>query len=313
MNNQFHKTLNRMVLFTALIVAIIILFWDDFLNIAMVNIWLNGAILGAAAFGTFTCFLDVFRLVPEYRWMKNFFYARPGAAVPQLPPFVLRPVAKMLTAVRVQHKPYISSQTLNAFLDIIMGRFEDTREQNRYTTNILVFLGLLGTFWGLLHTIGAFGMLVDGMDFGTDFAAATEAMRSGLTAPLAGMGTAFSSSFLGLAGSLMVGFLALQTTLAQNAIFRELEENLSNYTKLFGYLSQPESGEETILPYVQTAAFELSRSTDKMTKSVNELSKHIRERDKQMNAAIGRLSIAIDSVKEFKKEERDNAKTARAG
>jgi hypothetical protein len=305
MNNQFHKILNRMVLFTALIAAIIILFWGDFLDILLTNIWLNGAILGAGAFGIMSCFLDVFRLVPEYRWIKSFFYARPGAAIPQLPPFILRPVAKMLTAVRVQHKPYISSQTLNAFLDIIMGRFEDQREQHRYTTNILVFLGLLGTFWGLLHTIGAFSGIVAGMDFGSDFQAATESMRQGLTAPLAGMGTAFSSSFLGLAGSLMVGFLALQVSLAQNAIFRELEENLSNYTKLFGYLSQPESGEETVLPYIQTVAFELSKSTDNMTKSVKDLSKHIRERDKQMNSALNRLSIAINSVREQKEERKD--------
>ncbi|MCL2629342.1 MAG: hypothetical protein FWD33_01465 [Alphaproteobacteria bacterium] len=313
MSNQFHKILNRMVLFTAMIMVAIMLFWNDFLDIVMTNIWLNGAIMGVAAFGVISCFFDVFRLVPEYRWMKNFFYARPGAKIPQLPPFVLRPVAKMLTSVRVQHKPYISSQTLNTFLDIILGRFEDQREQNRYTTNILIFMGLLGTFWGLLHTIGSFSAIVGGMDFGSDFGAATEAMREGLTAPLVGMGTAFSSSFLGLAGSLVVGFLALQTSLAQNAIFRELEENLSNYTKLFGYLSQPESGEETVLPYVQTAAFELSKSTDAMTKSVRELSKHIRERDKQMNSAINKMGAVISSIKEIKKEERKNAKAPRAG
>lgn len=302
MNSSFHKILNRMVLFTALIVAGIILFWDNFIGLAMNNIWLNGVIIGVAAFGIITCFADVFRLVPEYKWMKNFFYARPGAPIPVLPPFILRPVAKMLTSVRVQRKPYISSQTLNAFLDIIMGRFEDQREQNRYSTNVLIFLGLLGTFWGLLMTIGAFGSVVGGAEISGNALAAVEKLQQELVAPLSGMGTAFSSSFLGLAGSLIVGFLSLQTSLAQNALFRELEENLSNHTKLFGYLSQPESGEETMLPYIQNAAFELSRSTDSMTKSVKELSRHIRERDKQTNSALAKLYSVINSASKREKQ-----------
>ncbi|MDR2685718.1 MAG: hypothetical protein LBB23_03020 [Rickettsiales bacterium] len=315
MNNQFHRILNRMVLFTALIAAGAILFWEEFLKLAMNNIWLNGCIIGVIAFGILSCFLDVFRLVPEYKWMKLFFYSRPGTPVPQLPPFILRPVAKMLTSVRVQHKPYISSQTLNAFLDIILGRFEDQREQNRYTTNILIFLGLLGTFWGLLNTIGAFGAIVGALDPAAASGSVVETMRESLAAPLAGMGTAFSSSFLGLAGSLIVGFLALQTSLAQNALFRELEENLSNFTKLFGYLSQPESGEETMLPYIQAAAVELSKSTDAMTKSVHDLGIHIKARDQQLSGAINKLNTAVLSIKSAHKittGER-NVKAPRAG
>jgi hypothetical protein len=301
MNNHFHKILNRMVLFTALIVAGLIMFWDEFLGICLTNIWLNGIIIGVVVFGIASCFFDVFRLVPEYKWLKNFFYSKPGAPIPQLPPFVLRPVAKMLTSVKLQQKTYISSQTLNSFLDIIIGRFDDQRDQHKYITNILIFLGLLGTFWGLLHTIGTFGGIINTMSFDVGSADAAEAMRNGLSAPLSGMGTAFSSSFLGLAGSLIVGFLTLQTTLAQNAIFRELEENLSSHTKLFGYLSNSSTGEETILPYIQSSVFEMTKAAGDMTKNIKDLNKHIRERDRALANNVAKLSRAVESIKGIKK------------
>ncbi len=223
MPRHFHRNLNRMALFTALVATGIILFWRDFMVVAASNIILNGIIIGTAIFGIGLCFVDIFRLLPEYRWLHQF---TGGSRRPQLPPRILRPVAIILQA----RPRALSPRTLNGFLDIIANRFEDQRESVRYVTNTLIFLGLLGTFWGLILTVGGFAELIGNLNFEDD--AIMTAMQSGLVRPLGGMATAFTSSLLGLASSLIVGFLGLQVQLAQNAIFRELEDYLSAQTRV---------------------------------------------------------------------------------
>ena len=161
--------------------------------------------------------------------MKRYFGSKLRSAE-DYPPTVLRPIAIMLNRTRSNGSSFISAQTLNNFLDIILGRFEDQREQIRYLTNILIFLGLLGTFWGLLHTTGGFAELLNNLSFEDENVA--EVMRVGLSGPLTGIGTAFSTSFFGLGGSLIVGFLGLQAQLAQNAMFAELEEGLAGHTRV---------------------------------------------------------------------------------
>lgn len=226
MTDRFHINLNRMALFTVLIVMCTVIFRDELLAMALNNIWINGIIIGATIFGIGSCFVDMFRLVPEYGWLKRYFGGKPDG---KLPPFILRSLAIVLNKSRVGGIK-IGPNTLNSFLEIIMSRFEDQRESIRYITNTLIFIGLLGTFWGLIHTVGGFSNLINGLDF-TDDNIMT-AVQSGLAAPLAGIGTAFSSSLFGLAGSLIVGFLGMQVQMAQNTIFRELEENLSERTTL---------------------------------------------------------------------------------
>ena len=120
--------------------------------------------------------------------------------------------------------------TLGAMLDMILLRMEDSRESVRYITNTLVFLGLLGTFWGLVVTVGGFADLIGNLNFSDD--AVLDAMQAGLARPLSGMATAFTSSLMGLAGSLTVGFLGLQLQLAQNTIFNELEDYLAARTRV---------------------------------------------------------------------------------
>lgn len=221
MTNQFHRNLNRMTLLVALLAAGLILFYREFLQIAASNIFLNGIIIGTTLFGVGLCFVEMFRLLPEYRWLTEYRRGKKNAA---LPPRLLRPVAMMLRARPAR----ISTATLNGFLDMILMRFEDSRESVRYITNTLIFLGLLGTFWGLILTVGGFAELIGNLNF--DDESVMLAMQAGLAKPLAGMGTAFTSSLLGLAGSLTVGFLGLQVQLAQNAIFHELEDYLSART-----------------------------------------------------------------------------------
>ena len=221
MTKNFHGALNRMALFSAVLACVLLWFWHPFMRIASANIWLNGVIIGTALFGTGLCFCEMFRLRPEYMWLRAYLSGRRSAP---LPPRLLRPVALMLGARPLR----ISAATLNGMLETILIRMEDSRESIRYITNTLVFLGLLGTFWGLIMTVGGFAELINGLSF--DDAAVLNAMQTGLSRPLAGMATAFTSSLMGLGGSLAVGFLGLQLQLAQNGVFNELEEYLAAHT-----------------------------------------------------------------------------------
>ncbi len=225
MTKYFHLNLNLMALFTALIAGALIIFWHPFMAAVSANFLLNGIIIGTTIFGVGLCFVHMFYLLPEYRWVRQYFGGRARRGrVTQMPPRILRPVAVVLR----NHPNRITPITLNGLLEMILLRFEDSRESIRYIGNTLVFLGLLGTFWGLIMTVGGFAELIGVLDFND--VTVMERMQDGLSAPLAGMATAFTSSLLGLGGSLVVGFLALQVQLAQNTIYAEVEEKLSAYT-----------------------------------------------------------------------------------
>lgn len=222
MTSRFHRILNRMALFTALLAVGVILCWGPFMKIATSNIWLNGVIIGATLFGVGLCFVHMFRLLPEYRWAREYYRGNKNA---ELPPRLLRPVAMIL-----RNGGRVPVAAMGTMLDMILMRMEDSRESVRYITNTLVFLGLLGTFWGLIMTVGGFAELIGGLNFEDE--AVLNAMQAGLAQPLAGMSTAFTSSLMGLAGSLTVGFLALQLQMAQNTIFNELEDYLASRARV---------------------------------------------------------------------------------
>ncbi len=257
MTKQFHHALNRMALFTALLVAGLILFYQPFLRVATANIFLNGIIIGTTIFGIGLCFVEMFRLLPEYKWARAYFAGKKNAP---LPPRLLRPVALILRARPIR----ISASTLNGMLDMILTRFDDSRESIRYITNILIFLGLLGTFWGLIVTVGGFADLIGALDFADE--SVLSAMQAGLTRPLSGMATAFTSSLMGLAGSLTIGFLGLQVQIAQNGIFRELEDYLSAHTTVAEVDTVA-----TVLPQISNATKELNTSVRELRETVSEL------------------------------------------
>lgn len=257
MTNQFHRALNRMALFTALLIAGLILFYGPFLQVASANILLNGIIIGTTIFGIGLSFVEMFQLLPEYRWARAYFAGEKNAP---LPPRLLRPVALILRARPVR----ISATTLNGMLDMILLRFEDSRESLRYITNTLIFLGLLGTFWGLIMTVGGFADLIGNLNFADE--SVLTAMQNGLSRPLSGMATAFTSSLMGLAGSLTIGFLGLQVQLAQNGIFRELEDYLSAHTSV-----ATTDTVATVLPQINNATNELTKSVKELKETFSEL------------------------------------------
>ena len=216
----FHRNLNFMSIFTAALLAFVLIFRHSFLNIAITNVVLNGIIIGVTIFGIGLCFVGMFRLLPEYKWMHSYFE---GDAKYKFTPRILRPIALTLN----NKHPGMNTSDFTKLLDLVSIRIENNRESIRYITNVLIFLGLLGTFWGLILTVGGFAQLLMNLDFSNE--SVLEEMQHGLSGPLTGMATAFTSSLLGLAGSLTIGFLGLQLQLAQNTIFQELTDFMSKY------------------------------------------------------------------------------------
>jgi len=250
--NTFHLNLNRMTLFVALMIAGLVLFFDPFMQIATANIWLNGIIIGTTLFGIGLCFVKMFRLLPEYRWLYEY---RNGKRNAPLPPRVLRPVAQMLSP----RPSRISASALQNILDMILLRFDDDRESVRYITNLLVFLGLLGTFWGLLLTVGGFADIIGGLNMADE--TVLESMQSGLARPLAGMATAFTSSILGLGGSLIVGFLGIQVQLVQNSILHDVEDYFAAHT----HTATP----DVTMAQIGSAARALNKTVQRFDKTVS--------------------------------------------
>lgn len=217
---KFHRNLNIMSLFTAVLLGSVVVFWKFFIDIAVTNFVLNGIIIGTALFGIVLCFIEMFGLIPEYKWMNAYFMERPKN---KFKPRLLSPIA---TALQNRHAQ-ISTTTMSELLDLVSVRIEEKRDSVRYVTNTLIFLGLLGTFWGLIITVGSFADLILDINLSDD--SVLETLQMGLAGPLTGMATAFTSSLLGLAGSLVVGFLGLQLQFAQNTIVEDLTDFMSLY------------------------------------------------------------------------------------
>lgn len=218
------------------------------------NPLLNSLILTILLLGIAWNIRQVLRLSVEVRWLETFQRAR--ARLAGLPgPKLLAPMASMLAAREARGREgqktfTLSTTAMRTLLDGIASRLDESRDLSRYMTGLLIFLGLLGTFWGLLQTVHSVGDVIGAMSVGSgDINALFEQLKSGLARPLHGMGTAFSASMFGLAGALVLGFLDLTAGQAQNRFFNELEEWLAGITRLSsGVLAE---GEAAVPVYVQ--------------------------------------------------------------
>jgi hypothetical protein len=213
-----------MVVFLILFAFIPIVLYRQITTAFFYNPGLNALIIGVLVAGIFLAFQRVIRLFPEIAWVNSFRLADPGLAVAR-PPVLLAPMASIL-GDRVGRMT-MSAQTMRGMLDSIATRLDEARDISRYMTGLLIFLGLLGTFWGLIETVSSVGRVIDGLKVGGDAGAVFDALKEGLAQPLGGMGTSFSSSLFGLSGSLVLGFLDLQMSQAQNRFYTELEDWLS--------------------------------------------------------------------------------------
>jgi hypothetical protein len=216
----------RMLVFLVLCALVAVVLYKQIVVAFFANPGLNALIGMVLAVGTILSFRQVIRLYPEVAWVNNFRIADPGLAV-ERHPTLLAPMAAILGGERTGRMT-ISQQTMRHLLDSIATRLDEARDISRYMTGLLVFLGLLGTFWGLIETVGSVGKVIDGLKVGGDAGALFDTLKEGLAAPLGGMGISFSSSLFGLAGSLILGFLDLQSSQAQNRFYTDLEDWLAS-------------------------------------------------------------------------------------
>jgi|SRR5579872_721834 len=251
--NRSHRFLLRMILFLVLVVALAAALGRPLFAAFMGNPAVNGVILGILIAGIVYIFRQVALLNPGIAWIEDLRerLANRDLTAPAGPaPRLLAPMARMLGARR-SGRVSLSTTSMQTLLDGIASRLDETRETSRYLIGVLVFLGLLGTFYGLLETVRSVSGVIGGLSVGSgDLAHAFADLKAGLESPLHGMATAFSSSLFGLAGSLVLGFLDLQAGQAQNRFYNELEEWLSTYTRLssgpFG-----EGSDSSVPAYIQ--------------------------------------------------------------
>jgi hypothetical protein len=226
----------RMVVFLTLCALLVIVLYKQIWTAFLANPGLNALIIAMLLIGIALAFRQVIRLFPEIDWVNGFRLADPGLAV-ERPPVLLAPMAVLLRD-RIGRMA-ISAQMMRGILDSIAARLDEARDMSRYMTGLLIFLGLLGTFWGLIETMGSVGSMINNLKPGGDAAATFDSLKEGLAAPLGGMGISFSSSLFGLAGSLILGFLDLQTSQAQNRFYTELEDWLSTTVRDLGVERDP--------------------------------------------------------------------------
>jgi len=267
----------RMLVFIILVGLIAFVLYKQIQTAFMSNPGLNALIIGVLLIGIVLSFRQVVRLYPEISWVNNFRMADPGLAVDR-PPTLLAPMAAILGS-RVGRMS-VSAQLMRSILDSIATRLDEARDISRYMTGLLVFLGLLGTFWGLIETVSSVGGVIQGLKVGGDGGSMFDSLREGLAAPLAGMGISFSSSLFGLAGSLVLGFLDLQSSQAQNRFYTELEDWLS--TTVYDH-----SGE----PGVAAPAGEMRGAIDRLKDAIAESGS-----SKQATSAMANLAEAIQGL-----------------
>jgi len=231
----------------------------------MANAPLNGLIVGVLVIGIIYNFRQVLMLYPEVAWIEEFQQNGTPLSEPQ-PPKLLAPMATMVG----DHKDRLSLSTLamRSLLDGIVSRLDESRDISRYTVGLLIFLGLLGTFWGLLETVASISNVIGGLNVESgDSIAVFDDLKKGLKAPMAGMGTAFSTSLFGLGGSLVLGFLDLQANQAQNRFYNELEEWLSTVTRLATSSLLGES-DQPIPAYVQALLEQTAESLENLQQTI---------------------------------------------
>lgn len=298
-----------MAVFLALVVSLAAFLLPQLRHVFMANMEFNGVILFVLLIGIVVNLRQVWRLQREVVWIDSFTSADPERMITGKP-VLLAPMGKMLSR-RNRGRLNLSPASMRSILDSVQIRLEEQRDLSRYLIGLLIFLGLLGTFWGLLVTIRSVGDIIGGMSGGSDALAMFEALKIKLDEPLSGMSTAFSTSLFGLAGSLVVGFLDLQSGHAQNRFYNELEEWLSNMTSLPS--GMPGESESVGVPaYVQALLEQTAESLERMQRAIGESERERRatvdqlsELSRQLNRLtemISRESRGLSSVTETQED-----------
>jgi hypothetical protein len=293
------RYLLRMAMFLAVVGAVAV-----FLHAQLVQAFsnapiLNSIIVAVLFLGVVENIRQVLILYPEVAWIRGFQAEAhiPGSTLRRIR--LLAPMVAML-GERRSGRLQLSATATRAVLDGISSRLEESRDLSRYLVGLLIFLGLLGTFWGLLETVSAVSGVIASLSGSTDVSALFNDLQAGLKAPLSGMGTAFGTSLFGLAGSLVVGFLDLQSGQAQNRFYNELEEWLSGVTRLGGG-GPVGDGDQSVPAYIQALLEQTADNLENFQRTVQQA-----EQGRQgANAALLTLGERMTQLTEEMRAERD--------
>ena len=292
-STQFTQPVRQLVIMLTILALVAVGTWFLFPRVSgvfMANIWLNGFIFLVFLIGVAATFWQVFQLRRSVIWIEGFAAERPGHQV-TIAPRLLAPLASLLRSRgRGSH---ISASSTGSILDSVATRIEEQREITRYLVSLLIFLGLLGTFYGLATTVPAVVETIRSLAPAEDEAGIVvfDRLMTGLEAQLGGMGTAFSSSLLGLAGSLVVGLLELFAGHGQNRFYRELEEWLSSITRLGTASTEGDGGSGDMGAMVAVL--------DAMAEQMEAMRRQQEQSDKErvlLDQGLGYLAEAVDRL-----------------
>ena len=280
----------KIVIFLVLVALVAAILFNQILIFFWANPFINSLIIFVMLIGVVLSFRQIIRLFPEVRWVNSL----QDGQIPATQPVLLAPVAGMLRDRLGE--AVITPSSMRSILDSVGNRLDEAKDTSRYLTGLLVFLGLLGTFYGLLETVTSVASTIQALDATQgDTASLFTDLKQGLAAPLGGMGTAFSASLLGLSGSLILGFLDLQSSQAQNAFYTDLEDWMTSMTELDH-------------PMTMMQASGLGVSGDEMQAMIERLGTTMQSSNSSQNAirAMAELARGIDGlVKHIRAEQAD--------
>lgn len=283
----------RMAIFIAIVFAIAVLLSPVLLAAFNANPGLNAFILAVLLLGIVFIFREVLRLNPEIAWVEGYRRGHPPMSGTQKTR-LLGPMATMLGEPKSRRS--LSAASTRSLLDSIGSRLDEDRDIARYLIGLMILLGLLGTFYGLIQTVGSVGDVVGQLSMGGDPAVAFEGLKRGLATPLSAMGTAFGSSLFGLAGSLVLGFLDLQAGQAQNRFYNELEEWLAGQTRLSSG-SVGSDGEQSVPAYIQALLEQTADSLESLQRTMGRGEESRMQANSNLNALVEKLGVLTDQMR----------------
>jgi hypothetical protein len=277
----------RMLLFLAAVGGLAYVLHEDLLRVFLNTPILNGVIVAVLVIGIFFVMRQVVSLWPEVVWLRRFHHREQGA--PPLETHSINLLAPLATMLGERQDRFRMSPTVTrAVLDGIATRLDERRELTRYLIGLLIFLGLLGTFWGLLETIGAVADAIGSLQVsGGDAIQMFGKLKQSIEGPLKGMATAFGASLFGLSGSLVLGFLELQASQAQGRFHIELEEWLAGATRLSSNVQV--DGEQGVSAYVEAL---LERTAD----GLDDLTRTLRRAEEGREATVAANATLVERL-----------------
>ena len=301
------KYILRILLFLILISSVMYLHIEKLKNFYLTNQTLNSIIIFVIVVGIVYILKQTFLLKNELNWLTRLINSKQPSKLSVKSPSLL----KYLDTFLKEHsgKFIFSQSAMKSIMESLDGRLIESREISRYLIGLTVFLGLLGTFWGLLETINSVGVTVNSLNFSEDTQKLFKVLKQGLEEPLSGMGTAFSSSLFGLGGSLILGFLDLQSSQAQNRFYNEVEEKLSQHTK-FTLMNMDENDKKNLGPaYIESLIEVTTENLKKSTSVIDKQNDYQESISKSLYEVNNFLSENIALNKEIKDEIKVLSKT----